>query len=62
MKRKEAPPPEPVELAKCRLECDTVYPLTIVKMGRDIWRATEVRSYCKLGYNPESFGIREVKV
>jgi hypothetical protein len=62
MKRKEAPPPEPVELAKCRLECDTVYPLTIVKIGRDVWRATEVRSYCKLGYNPESFGIREVKV
>jgi hypothetical protein len=62
MKRKEAPPPEPLDLLKCRLECDTIYPVTNLKIGRDIWRATAMRRYCRLGYNPETYSIREVKV
>jgi hypothetical protein len=62
VKRKEAPPPEMPDLAKCRLECDTVYPVTSLKIGEDIWRVDDVRNHCKIGYDTETCSIKDVSV
>jgi hypothetical protein len=62
VKRQEAPPPENPDLGKCRLECETIYPVTSLKIGEDTWRVDEVRNHCKIGYDMETCSIKDVQV
>jgi hypothetical protein len=48
------------DLTKCRVECDTMYPGTSLKIQEDVWRAEDVCQNCKLGYDEETASIKEI--
>jgi ABC-type phosphate transport system auxiliary subunit len=54
--------PAPVDLSKCRLECDTIYPPTSLRIQEAVWTTDQVRKACKLGYDEEIADIREMYV
>jgi hypothetical protein len=47
------------DLAKCRLECDMVFPGTSLKIEDDTWRADRARKSCKMGYNVSRYCIED---
>ena len=44
-------PDENVDLDRCGVECDTVYPITTISVDGSIWTIDTVRNYYKVGYN-----------
>ena len=53
---------EQVDPAKCRLECVTVYPVTVVQLGSLKWVAAQVHRQCKLIYDAQSRTLRELSL
>ena len=53
---------EQVDPAKCRLECATVYPVTVVQLGSLKWVADQVHRQCKLIYDAQSKTLRELSL
>ena len=53
---------EQVDPAKCRLECVTVYPVTVVQLGSLKWVADQVHRQCKLIYDAQSRTLRELSL
>ena len=53
---------EQVDPAKCRLECATVYPVTVVQLGSLKWVADQVHRQCKLIYDAQSRTLRELSL
>ena len=49
-----------VDPAKCRLECATVYPVTVVQLGSLKWVAEQIHRQCKLIYDAQSGTLREL--
>lgn len=62
--RREELSPDVSDLIQCRLECDTIYPVTGLTMQGHIWTAETVSHFCRIGYNADegelklSFGGR----
>jgi uncharacterized protein (DUF342 family) len=42
---------------QCRLECDSIFPVTTLRIGEDIWRADQQERHCRLRYDEETGGI-----
>lgn len=53
---------EQVDPAKCRLECVTVYPVTVVQLGSLKWVADQIHRQCKLIYDAQSRTLRELSL
>ena len=53
---------EQVDPAKCRLECTTVYPVTVVQLGSLKWVADQIHRQCKLIYDAQSRTLRELSL
>ena len=53
---------EQVDPAKCRLECATVYPVTVVQLGSLKWVADQIHRQCKLIYDAQSRTLRELSL
>ena len=49
-----------VDPAKCRLECGTVYPVTVVQLGSLKWVAEQIHRQCKVIYDAQSRSLREL--
>lgn len=47
------------DLSKCRLECSTVYPPTMLDIGGAIWKFEEVKNSCAAWFDPET---KEIKI
>jgi hypothetical protein len=48
------------DLSRCRLEADTIYPVTTLKISEDTWKAEDVRKACTVTYDTETGSIAEV--
>jgi hypothetical protein len=54
--------PTSVDLSKCRLECDMIYPASSLRIQNATWTTSQVRKACKLGYDEMTADIREIYV
>jgi hypothetical protein len=46
-----------IDLSKCRLECEVIYPVTNVKIGDDSQRIDRVLQKCRFSYDEETGSI-----
>jgi hypothetical protein len=42
---------------QCRLDCDSIFPITSLRIGEDIWRAEQMEKHCRLRYDEDVGGI-----
>lgn len=54
LKRREKLEPMAPNIARCRLECDAVYPITSLTVQESVWVAKEVKKHCRV-----IFSVRE---
>ena len=48
------------DIAKCRMECDVVYPGTTLTVGALVWSAVQTRRYCKVVYDIRTGELKEI--
>ncbi len=59
-KHREQLAPMEADIAKCRMECDMVYPGTSLTVGALVWSARELRRYCKIVYDVRTGELKEI--
>jgi len=47
------------DMAKCRLECDAIYPITTVTVQDYVWTAKELKRRCKVVYDVRECNLKE---
>lgn len=52
--------PMMTDVSRCRLECDVIYPITVVTIQEAVWKAKEVKRRCKVVYDVNEGIIKEV--
>ena len=52
--------PMMADVSRCRLECDVIYPITVVTIQDAVWKAKEVKRRCKVVYDVDEGLIKEV--
>ncbi len=52
--------PMMTDVSRCRLECDVIYPITVVTIQEAVWTAKEVKRRCKVVYDVNEGLIKEV--
>ena len=48
------------DIAKCRMECDMVYPGTTLTVGELGWSTRQTRRYCKVVYDIRTGELKEI--
>ena len=59
-KHKEQLTPMEAHIAKCRMECDMVYPGTTLTVGELGWSTRQTRRYCKVVYDIRTGELKEI--
>ena len=59
-KHKEQLTPMEADIAKCRMECDMVYPGTTLTVGELGWSTRQTRRYCKVVYDIRTGELKEI--
>jgi hypothetical protein len=59
-KRLSSLDPMMTDVSRCRLECDVIYPITVVTIQEAVWKAKEVKRRCKIVYDVDECIIKEV--
>lgn len=60
MDAQDAPENMVLDLQRCRLECDIIYPITVLTMRNYTWTARDVKRQCRLLYDVDNEKIKEV--
>ena len=60
LKRQEKLEPMMPDIAKCRLECDAIYPVTVLTVQDATWVAKEVKKRCRVVYDVREGTLKEV--
>ena len=57
--RQEALSPMHPELSLCRLECSTIYPITVLTVQDRLWVAKEIRHHCRVRFDEKTGELKE---
>lgn len=49
-----------LDLERCRLECDIIYPITTLTVRNDTWTAKDIKRQCRVLYDVENEKLKEV--
>ena len=49
-----------IDPEKCRFECGTVYPVTVLQLGPLKWIADQIRRQCRIIYDAQTSTLREL--
>ncbi len=49
------------ELTKCRLECDTIYPITTITVHNATWTARDIRMNCRISYDTQKEMLQGIR-
>lgn len=60
LKQLERLRPMTPDLSKCRLEGGVIYPITVLTIQDVTWRTDQIKSRCKVIYNPQTEEIKEI--
>ena len=60
-KRREKVKTAVPDLARCRLECDTIYPITTVTICNAVWTARDIHMDCKIRYDTENEVLKGIR-